>query len=345
MSKIDLEFVRNSFEKDGYTLLSKEYINAKQKLEYLCPNNHSHSTTWGNWYTGHRCPYCAGQIKPELREIRLLMLKEGYVLLSEEYKSNKQNLDYICPKNHKHSIRWNSWKTGRRCPYCAGQGKPTMAEVRRSFKEEGYTLLDTEYKNSKSKLRYICPNGHLGTVTWDDWKSSGNRCGHCANNIRHTIEHVKALLEEEGYILLSKEYKNNRTKLNYVCSNGHKHSIRLDDWRMGCRCPTCYAIRISGPGNYNWQGGISYEPYCPIWKDSNYKGDIKDRDGCKCLNPYCTSDSPKDLVIHHINFNKKDCNPKNLITICRSCNNKANKDREWHTAWYQAIINRRYNYK
>ena len=35
---------------------------------------------------------------------------------------------------------------------------------------------------------------------------------------------------------------------------------------------------------------------------------------------------------------KETVGPTNLITICNSCNSAANKDRRWHTAWYQAII-------
>jgi len=93
--------------------------------------------------------------------------------------------------------------------------------------------------------------------------------------------------------------------------------------------------------NPNWKGGISAEPYCDSWLDKDYKESIKERDGYKCLNPFCTNGFP--LHIHHINYIKKDCKPKNLITLCRSCNAKANFDRDWHTSWYSAIICRRYN--
>ncbi len=48
------------------------------------------------------------------------------------------------------------------------------------------------------------------------------------------------------------------------------------------------------------------------------------------------------LVIQHIDYNKKNCKLSNLITVCSSCNGKANGNREWHTAWYKAIIHRRY---
>jgi len=74
-----------------------------------------------------------------------------------------------------------------------------------------------------------------------------------------------------------------------------------------------------------------------------YKEYIKYRDGYRCLNPVCNYlINPSNLVVHHINYNKKDCNPLNLITICNSCNTTANYNRTWHKAWYQAIVLRRY---
>jgi len=95
-----------------------------------------------------------------------------------------------------------------------------------------------------------------------------------------------------------------------------------------------------GPQASNWRGGISFEPYCSDWT-KEYKEYIRERDGDTCLNPDCWC---KDdvLTIHHINYDKKNCGPENLITVCRSCNSRANKDRRWHKAWYQAIINKRY---
>ena len=97
-----------------------------------------------------------------------------------------------------------------------------------------------------------------------------------------------------------------------------------------------------GSRNHNWKGGISKKPYCYDWTTC-LKELIKERDDYQCLNPYCIFDNPKrDLNVHHIDYNKKNCNQKNLITICRSCNAKANYNRDWHEAWYKAIIYRRY---
>jgi len=97
---------------------------------------------------------------------------------------------------------------------------------------------------------------------------------------------------------------------------------------------------FSGKNHPNWKGGTSIEPYCEIWGDKKYKNSIKERDGNVCLNPYC-SGITEDLRVHHIDYNKKNCHPLNLITVCISCNSKANKDREWHNLWYKTIIFRR----
>jgi hypothetical protein len=268
--------------------------------------------------------------------------REGYIYLDAEYKNSKTKLKYRCSKGHEHSMNWDSWKDGHRCPSCYGNTKPTLEQVIESFNKEGYNLLSKEYVNAKTKLYYVCSKGHKHSIRWNNWKQ-GQRCLYCSGLFKPTLEYIKKSLEKENYILLSKKYINAYTKLNYKCYIGHTHSIKWNDWQQGVRCPTCANIKMSGPGNPSWNGGTSYEPYCPIWSDKEYKNDVKERDGHRCLNPYCDKKNNK-LHIHHIDYNKKNCHPSNLITVCNSCNARANIDREWHTAWYRALIYRRYKY-
>ncbi len=281
--KLTYEFVKESFESEGYTLLSKEYINNHTKLNYRCYESHEHSIDWNHWQRGHRCITCFGNIKYTIDQVRESFEKEGYILISKEYANDCTKLDYRCSNNHIHSMIWNSWQQGHRCPTCSGQTKPTIEEIILSFKKE-------------------------------------------------------------NYILISKEYIDAKTKLNYICSNKHEHSIIWRNWKYGVRCPTCANINNSGINNSSWKGGLSYEPYCPIWSDKEYKQYIRDRDGNKCLNPYCSKNNSR-LTIHHIDYNKKNCSPSNLITVCSSCNSRANTDRDWHTTWYQALVYMRYNNK
>jgi hypothetical protein len=88
--------------------------------------------------------------------------------------------------------------------------------------------------------------------------------------------------------------------------------------------------------HWNWQGGISFLPY-PTTFNKELKQSIKDRDGNECKNPYCEQRS-KIRDIHHINYNKQDCSQFNLITLCKSCNYKANFNRKEWKRFYKKII-------
>jgi len=223
-------------------------------------------------------------------------IKEGYTLLTKKYKNNKQKLEYVCSKGHKHTIAFSDWLRGRRCPYCTEGSKVygrTIESIRNSFNKEDYILLSKTYVGCNYKLKYICPNNNTHSITWHNWET-GYRCP-C-----------------------------------YKCQENKYNKLSL--FRLG---------KFIGKDNPNWKGGITRAKYCQVWSDEEYKQDIRDRDGNKCLNPYCYLKNPDDLTIHHIDYNKENCHPNNLITLCRSCNSRANSDRSWHKSWYSAIIIRR----
>jgi len=52
MKRLSYDYIKSQFEKEGYTLLTQEYKNNNQKLDYICPNGHKHSIQWNAW----QCP-------------------------------------------------------------------------------------------------------------------------------------------------------------------------------------------------------------------------------------------------------------------------------------------------
>jgi len=85
--------------------------------------------------------------------------------------------------------------------------------------------------------------------------------------------------------------------------------------------------------------GKTLEEYCEVWKDKDYKESILERDGYECKNPLCKQNSNK-LCGHHIDYDKKNCSPCNVITVCFSCNARANFNREFWQKHYKEIMNK-----
>ncbi len=90
--------------------------------------------------------------------------------------------------------------------------------------------------------------------------------------------------------------------------------------------------------NGNWQGGISFLPYAPEF-NKPLKQSILERDNYICQCPDCKQKSDK-LAVHHIDYDKQNNNPENLITLCPSCHSKTNgkNKRKYFTEYYQNIM-------
>ena len=74
---------------------------------------------------------------------------------------------------------------------------------------------------------------------------------------------------------------------------------------------------LKGKDHYNWQGGISFEPYSVDWTKT-LKQSIRERDKYTCQR--CSEkQGDRALSVHHIDRNKKNCNPDNLISLCQKC--------------------------
>ena len=102
--------------------------------------------------------------------------------------------------------------------------KHSYEYVKEYIESFGYTLLSKEYKNAHTKLKIKCDKNHIFVINWNDFQQ-GRRCGICYGNKKHSYEYVKEYVESFGYTLLSKEYKNNRTKLQMQCDKGHEFEM------------------------------------------------------------------------------------------------------------------------
>jgi hypothetical protein len=81
-----------------------------------------------------------------------------------------------------------------------------------------------------------------------------------------------------------------------------------------------------------WKGGIWGSPYNVDWT-ATLRRSIRERDGyiCKiCGMPQ----GDRALSVHHIDYNKLNCDPKNLISLCWKCHAATNSDREYWIKYF-----------
>ena len=116
-------------EKHNYKLLSETYENSRTKIKLLCPNEHKYETKFNDFYNGHRCPTCFGNIKYTQSYVFDLLNKENYTLL-DDYKNNHSSIKVVCDKNHNYYTTLKRFKNGHRCPKCFMNGQISRSEKR-----------------------------------------------------------------------------------------------------------------------------------------------------------------------------------------------------------------------
>ena len=121
-----------------------------------------------------------------------------------------------------------------------------------------------------------------------------------------------------------------RQKMRKPKSKEHKQ--RLSEVGMGKKQSEEQKRKHSecmrGENNPSWHNGISFEPYCYKFNEPK-KEEIRERDGRICQECSKTEkENIKKLTCHHIHYDKPNCNA-DLISLCISCNSKANFNRSY----------------
>ncbi len=101
------------------------------------------------------------------------------------------------------------------------------------------------------------------------------------------------------------------------------------------RCVGCAHKKELNPA---WLGGKSFEEYGEEFTEG-LKETIRERDNYTCQECGFTQEElGYTLSIHHMDYNKKNNNPDNLISLCRSCHQQTNFRREDWMGYFQNKI-------
>lgn len=117
--------------------------------------------------------------------------------------------------------------------------KWNLSNVQKLFSNNGCVLRESEYKNTKQRLKYVATCGHEHEISLDNFLAGkGRLCKKCRDEAigkkkRLTYDDVKKVFESRGCRLISTEYQNNTTRLEYMAICGHKNKIAFSKFKDG----------------------------------------------------------------------------------------------------------------
>ena len=173
------------------------------------------------------------------------------------------------------------------------------------------------YIDGRMLKKHYCIECKVNEISYSTWRYGKKRCRKCYKKC------IKKHSENSG------RYIDGRTLIKSLCMNCKK---LLNSYRAK-RCSSC-ANRIT-----SYIHGQGYEPYSSEF-NNQLKEKIRKRDNYQCQNCSMTEEEHlivygRDIEIHHIDYDKENCNDNNLITLCKQCNLRANTNRDY---WYAYFI-------
>jgi hypothetical protein len=157
------------------------------------------------------------------------------------------------------------------------------------------------------------------------------RFGINASNYRHGLYCIKHFCIDCGKIVCAV------AKRCRKCHNIHQ----IGQSRNKGKNNPMYNIHQLGKDAPNWQGGlneIGYYLFTPKLKE-----EIRDRDNYECQLCHKSQkeelkDFNRTLSVHHIDYNRQNCDKENLISLCHKCNMKVNFNRDYWFAYFTELI-------
>ena len=106
------------------------------------------------------------------------------------------------------------------------------------------------------------------------------------------------------------------------------------------RCKKC---ANTGKNNPAWIGGKDKEKYVGFDREIRRRIQYRDKFTCQVCGAKMRTFGQKTdkLEIHHLDYNKENTVPKNLVALCKTCHIRTNFDREKWIEFFHQLFKKR----
>lgn len=237
---------------DKYDYSKVVYINARSKIEIICPEHGSfyqEASTHIRKIKPAGCPYCSGNAKLTTEEF-IKRSKEIYgdkFDYSETiYINERTPIKIICPKHGPFYQRMDHHLSGKYgCPNCKQELEREESfnkfiEISNNIHNNKYDYSKIKFINLQIKVEIICPEH--GSF-WQSPKAhmSGAECPKCNNKNKTTEEFIQQAKEIHGnkYDYSLTLYNHSKKKVKIICPIHGIFEQTPNEHLKGHGCPKC----------------------------------------------------------------------------------------------------------
>lgn len=305
--KLTIDFVKTEIKKynDRIEIISSDYCGNKIPLQCKCLDcEHEWDAKWNNLSSNNSgCPKCYYRSKFTSQEEILKIVKQSnYTLIdvNNNYSDEKVRITVKCENDHTYSINLKTFKDGKRCKKCGNKNgglkrRNKIENIKIELNELGFTVKEPfVYTNNKDIFQVLCSNGHEWDTSYNQWTKT-KECPICNGyRYKYTYDEVYKIFLNEKCELLSEEYVDNHSLLDYRCVCGRKSEIRLTDFNRGVRCYECSFRKIAFE---ELETIFNSEGYVIVSNKDDYRG-ITYKITVKCPKGHTREITPFNFIDH-----------------------------------------------
>ncbi len=165
--------------------------------------------------------------------------------------------------------------------------KLKFEDIKQYFKDRDCELYETEYINSRTKMKYRCNCGNKECKISFSKFRIGRRCIECGGSKKHTFKYVYNYFLEHDCLLKETEYINCKTLMEYECDCGNTSHTSFSNFKKGHRCYKCGLKKIAIKLSHTFDYVFDYfkEHNCELLETEYISANTPMRYKCDCGNP------------------------------------------------------------
>ncbi|MFC8688171.1 HNH endonuclease [Brevibacillus porteri] len=261
-NKLSYEFIVSEFNKRNCELLETEYISNKHEMRYRCiAHRENIGTVTYDVLRRERfipCHICKSlkRYNEKFNKFKQFFHTKDYKLLYDDSIDFKLTVDsklfFICAKHNDIGIQETTFEllkySNSGCKKCSNERRAnakrrSFSIIATEFEKKNYQLVETQYKNDKTPMAYIC-NTHpklIQYVTMDCLTYNNHNCTFCHSESMSGENNPfwKGTTSEDNRFRKSIEYKLWRKSVferdNYSCQaccsyGGSLHAHHIENY-------------------------------------------------------------------------------------------------------------------